>query len=182
MVHRRRRVRLFRRVGAPVAAVVGFVRVKSEVRLLGQVAVVMVMVSVTLDRGVISAAVAIVVRVWTAPDLALLGAPGSLILMDEAVGLVAPFGHPLLLLVREYPSTLVGKVAVVASSTHVVMRVVAASLGPNLCADWRRSLIGCPSVGDWLLNRSYSSLSHVVRRSVTPKIKKQKKKGHLNIQ
>lgn len=140
-MHRRRRVRLFRRVSDPVAAVVSFVRVKGKVRLLGQVAVVMVEVSVALDRGVIGAAVAIVVRVRSAPYLALLGASGPLVLVDKAVGLVAPIGHPLLLLVREHPSTLVGEVAVVASSTHVVMRVVAASLGPNLCADWRWSLI-----------------------------------------
>lgn len=123
-------------------------------RLLGQVAVVMVEVSVALDRRVISAAVAIVVRVWGTPYLALLGASGPLILVGKAMGLVAPFDYPLLLLVREHPSTLVREVAVVASSTHVVMRVVGAPLGPNLCADRRRSLIRCPSVGDRLLNRS----------------------------
>lgn len=153
-MHRRGRVGLFRHVDNPVAAVVCFVCVEGKVRLLWQVAVVMVEVSVALDRRVIGAAVAIVVRVWGAPYLALLGASGPLILMGKAVGLVAPFSHPLLLLVREHPSTLVGEVAVVASSTHVVMRVVAAPLGPNLSADRRRSLIGCPSVGDRLLNRS----------------------------
>lgn len=165
-----RRFRFFRPVCNPVAVVIGLVRMKGKVRLLGQVAVVMVEVSVALDRGVIGAAVAVVVRVWSAPYLALLGASRPLVLVDEAVRLVAPFGHPLLLLVGEYPSALVGEVAVVASSTHVVMRVVAASLGHNLCSDWRGSLIGCPCVGDWLLNRSYSSLSHVVWRSVTPKM------------
>lgn len=114
----------------------------------------MVEVSVALDGRVISAAVAIIVRMWGAPYLALLGTSGPLILVGKAVGLGAPFGHPLLLLVGEHPSTLVGEVAVVAASTHVVMGVMAAPLGPNLCGDRRRSLIGCPSVGDRLLNRS----------------------------
>lgn len=154
MVHRRRRIRLFICVGNSVAAVVCFVWMESKVRLLGEMAVMMVEMSVALDRGVIGATVAIIVRVRSSPYLALLRTPGALILVAIAVGWIAPFSHPLLLLVRKHPPTLVWEVAVVASSTHVVMWVMAATLRPNLCADWRWSLIGCPSVRDWLLNRS----------------------------
>lgn len=154
MVHWRRRIRLLRSIGNPVAAVVCFVRMESKVRLLGEVAVMVVEMSVALDRGVIGATIAVVVRVWSSPYLALLRPPGPLILVAKAVRLIAPFSHPLLLLVRKHSPTLVREVAVVASSTHVVMRVMAATLGPNLCADWRWSLIGCPCVGDRLLNRS----------------------------
>lgn len=153
-MHWRRRIRLLRRIGDPVAAAVGFVRMQSKVRLLGEVAVMVVEMGVALDRWVISTTIAVVVRVWSSPYLALLRRPGPLILVAKAVGLIASLSHPLLRLVRKHSPTLVRKVAVVASSTNVVMWVMAATLGPNLCADWRWSLIGCPSVGDRLLNRS----------------------------
>lgn len=153
-MHWRRQIRLFRSIGNPVAAVVCFVRMESIVRLLGEVAVMVVEMNVTLDRGVVGATIAIIVWVWSSPHLALLRPPGPLILVAKAVRLISPFSHSLLLLVRKHSPTLVREVAVVASSTHVVMWVMAATLGPNLRADWRWSLIGCPSVGDRLRNRS----------------------------
>lgn len=126
----------------------------SKVRLLLEVAVVMVEMSIAFDGGVICATIAIIVRMWSSPYLALLRPSGPLILVAKAMRLIAPFSHPLLLLVRMHSSTLVREVAVVASSTHVVMWMMAATLGANLCANWWWSLIGCPSIGNRLLDRS----------------------------
>lgn len=138
-------------------------------RLLRVVAVMMVKMRVALDRGEISSTITIVVRVWRSPNLALLRSSGRpFVLVGEAVRLISPLSCSLLLLVGKHPSTLVREVAVVAPPTHVVMRVVAASLGSNLSANWRWSLIGCPRVGGRLLNRSQSTLTNAVWRSVTP--------------
>lgn len=114
----------------------------------------MVEMRVAFNRGEISSTIAIIVRVWSSPYLALLRSPGPLILVGEAVRLTAPFSHSLLLLVGKHSRTLVREVAVIASSTHIVMRVMAATLRPNLSANWWWSLIGCPGVGDRLLNGS----------------------------
>lgn len=149
-----------------------------EVGRLRVVAVMVVEMRVALNRGVIGTTVTIVVRVWGSPYLALLRSPGRpFILVAEAMWLVSPVTRSLLLLlVRKHPPTLVREVAVVSPPTHVVMRVVAASLGPNLRANWRWSLIGCPRVGVGLLDGSQSSLSHAMWRSVAPKIKEDTKK------
>lgn len=167
---------LSRGLNNPVAAVLWLMGVEREVRLLRVVAVMVVEMRVALNRGEISTTIAIVVRVWGSPYLALLRSSGPFILMGKAMRLVSPLSCPLLLLVGKHSCTLVGEVAVVAPPTHVVMRVMAASLGRNLSANWRWSLIGCPSVGAGLLNGSQSALSHAVWRSVTPKIKKMEKK------
>lgn len=160
----------------PVTAVLWLMGVEMEVRLLRVVAVMVVEVRVALNRGVIGTTVAIVVRVWSSPYLALLRSPWRpFILVGEAMWLVSPVTRPLLLLlllVGKHPRTLVREVAVVAPPTHVVMRVVAASLGPNLSANWRWSLIGCPRAGTGLLDGSQTTLSHAVWRSVAPKKKK----------
>lgn len=167
---------LSRGLNNSVTAVLWLMGVEREVRLLRVVAVMVVEMRVALNRGKISTTIAIVVRVWGSPYLALLRSSGPFILMGKAMRLVSPLSCPLLLLVGKHSPTLVGEVAVVAPPTHVVMRVMAASLGPNLSANWRWSLIGCPSVGAGLLNGSQSNLSHAVWRSVTPKIKKMGKK------
>lgn len=87
--------------------------------------------------------------------------------MGEAMWLISPLNSPLLLLVGKHSPTLIREIAVVAPPTHIVMRVMAASLGSNLSASWRWSLIGCPCVRAGLLNRSKSTFSHAVGRSVT---------------
>lgn len=150
-------------------------RVEREVRLLGVVAVMVVEMRVAFDRRVICTTVAIVVRVRGSPNLSLLRPTwGPFILVGVAVLLISPL-RPLLLLlllVGMHPPALVREVAVVAPPTHVVMRMVAASLPPNLSAHWRWSLIGCSRGGAGLLDGSQSTLSHAVWRSVTPKTKK----------
>lgn len=138
-------------------------------RLLRVVAVMMVVMRVAFYRGEIGSTVAIVVRVWGSPYLALLRSSGRpLILVGEAMRLVSPLTRPLLLLVGKHPRTLVREVAVVAPPAHIVMRVVTASLGPDLSANWRWSLIGCSRAGTGLLDGSQSSLPHTVWRSVAP--------------
>ncbi len=174
-----RRVGLLSRgLSNPVTAVLWLVGVEREVRLLGMVAMMVVEVRVALNRGrEVSSTVAIIVRMRGSPYLALLRPSGRpFILVGEAMRLVSPLTRPLLLLVGEHPRTLVREVAVVAPPTHVVMRVVAASLTPDLSANWRRSLIGCPRAGAGLLDGSQTTLSHAVWRSVAPKIKKKKSK------
>lgn len=156
-------------VADPVTAVLWLVRVEGEVRLLGVVAVVVVEVRVAVDGREICSTVTIVVRMWTAPYLALLGPPRRpFVLVGETMRLVPSVTPPLLLLVGRYPTPLIGEVAVVAPPTHVVMRVVAAPLGGNLSADRRRSLIGCSRCGAGLLDGSQSTISHTMWRSVTP--------------
>lgn len=165
-----RRVYLLSRgLNNPVTAVIRLMGVEGEVRLLRVVAVMVVEVRVALNRGKISTTVAIIVRVRGSPYLALLRSSGRpFILVGEAVRLISPLNGPLLLLVGKHPCTLIREVAVVASPTHVVVRVVAASLCPHLSANWRWSLIGCPRVGAGLLNGSQSTFPHAVRRSITP--------------
>lgn len=153
----------------PVTAVLWLVRVEMKVRLLRVVTVMMVVMRIALNRGMICTTVAIVVRMWSPPYLALLRSSGrSFVLVGETMCLVSPLTCPLLLLVWKHSCTLIREVAVVALPTHVVMRVVAPSLAPNLSANWRWSLIGCPGAGAWLLDRPQSTLSHSVWRSVTP--------------
>lgn len=175
MVDWGRRVCLLSRgLNNPVTAVLWLVGVEREVRLLRVVAVMVVEMRVALNRGrEIGSTVAIIVRVWGSPYLALLRPSGRpFILVGEAMRLVSPLTRPLLLLVGEHPRTLVREVAVVAPPTHVVMRVMAASLCPDLSANWRWSLIGCPRAGAGLLDGSQTTLTHAVWRSVAPKIKK----------
>lgn len=162
---------LGRGINNPVTAVLWLKGVERKVRLLGVVAVMVVEVRIALSRGEISSAIAIIVRVWGSPYLTLLSSSGPFILMGKGVGLVSPLSCPLLLLVGKHSCTLVREVAVVSTPAHVVMWMMAASLGCNLSAHWRRSLIGCSSVGAGLLNGSQSTLSHAVWRSVTPEIK-----------
>lgn len=166
----RRRVRLLSiGLSDPVTTVLWLVWVEMKVRLLRVVTVMMVVMRIALNRGVICTAIAIVVRVWGPPYLALLRSSGrSFILVGETMWLVSPLTRPLLLLVRKHSCTLIREVAVVALPTHVVMRVVAPSLTPNLSSNWRWSLIGCSRAGVRLLDGSQSSLSHPVWRSVTP--------------
>lgn len=154
----------------PVAVILRLVGVEREVRLLRVVAVMMVVMRVAFNRGEIGSTIAIVVRVWGSPYLALLRSSGRpVVLVAEAMRLVSPFARPLLLLlVGVHPRTLVREVAVVAPPAHVVMRVVTASLGPDLSANRRWSLIGCPRAGTGLLDGSQSTLPHAVWRSVTP--------------
>lgn len=160
---------LGRGLNNPVTAALRLMGVEREVRLLRVVAVMVVEVRVALNSGKISSTVAIVVRVWRSPYLALLrSSRWPFILVAEAVRLISPLNCPLLLLVGKHPCTLVREVAVVAPPTHVVMRMVAASLCPNLSANWRWSLIGCSRVGAGLLNRSQSTFPHAVRRSIAP--------------
>lgn len=129
---------------------------------------------VTLNRREINSTVTIKMRVWGSPYLALLRSSGwPFIWVGEAVRVVSPLAGPLLLLVRMHPPTLVREVVVVAPPTHIMMRVVAASLGPNLTANWGWSLVGCPRIGVGLLNGSQWPLSHAVWRSVTPTIIKE---------
>lgn len=141
-------------------------------RLLRVVAMMVVEMRVALNRGVISTTVAIIVRVWSSPYLSLLRPSWRpIILVGVAMRLISslrPLLLLLLLLVGMHPPTLVREVAVVAPATHVVMRVVATTLGPNLSANWRWSLVGCPRGGAGLLNGSQSTLSHAVWRGVAP--------------
>lgn len=166
---------LSRSLNNPVTTVLWLMGVKSEVRLLRVVAVMMVDMRAAINRRVISPSIAIVVRVWNSPYLALLRSSGPIILLGEAMRLVYPLSRPLLLLVGKQSCSLIREVAVVAPPTHVVMWVMAASLGPNLSANWWWSLIGCPSVRAGLLMWSQSTFSHAVWRSVTPNIKKMDK-------
>lgn len=161
---------LSRGLNNPVAVVLLLMGVDREVRLLRVVAVMVVEVRIALNRGEVCTTIAIVVRVWGSPYLALLrSSGGTFILMGEAMRVVSPFTDPLRLLMGRYPCTLVREVAVVAPPTHVVMRVVAAALGANLSADWWWGLIGCPGARAGLLDGSQSTLTHAVWRSVTPK-------------
>lgn len=168
---------LSRGINNPVTAVLRLMGVEREVRLLGVVAVMVVEVRIALHRGEISSAIAIIVRVWGSPYRTLLRSSGPFILMGEGMRLVSPLSGPLLLLVGKHSCTLVREVAVVSAPAHVVMWMMAASLGPNLRAHWRWSLIGCSSVGAGLLNGSQSTLPHAVWRSVTPEIKQNIKKN-----
>lgn len=142
MVDWGRRVCLLSRgLNNPVSAVLWLMGVEREVSLLRVVAVMVVKMRVALNRGVISTTIAFVVRVWCSPYLSLLRPSWRpVILVGVAMWLISPL-CPLLLLVGMHPRALVREVAVVAPPTHVVMRVVAASLGPNLSANWRWSLI-----------------------------------------
>lgn len=121
------------------------VGVKREVRLVGVVAVMVVEVRVALNGGEVCSTIAIIVGVGGSPYLALLRPPRRpFILLGEAVLLASPLTTPLLLrllLVGRHPGTLVREVAVVAPPTHIVMRVVAASLGPHLGSHWWWGLI-----------------------------------------
>lgn len=131
----------------PVTVVFWLMGVEGEVRLLRVVAVMVVEVEVrvVLNRREVCTTIAIIVRVWCSPYLALLGSSGRpVFLVGEAMRLVSPLTRPLLLLMGGHPSTLVREVTVVAPPTHVVMRMVAASLAAHLRADGRRGLIGCP--------------------------------------
>lgn len=140
--------------------------VVSEVGLLRVVAVMVMEVGVTVDGRVVCTTVAIVVRVWGSPYLALLRSTGlPVILVGKAMGVVTPLSTPLLLLVGGHPPTLVREVTVVPTTAHVVMRVVAASLSSNLSANWRWCLIGWPGIRAGLLNRAQSP---PMRRSVAP--------------
>lgn len=145
---------LSRSLDNPVTVALWLMRVEREVRLRRVVAVMVVEVRVALNRGEVCATVAIIVRVWGSPYLALLRSPRRpFVLVAEAMRLVSPLTRPLLLLVG-HPCTLIGEVAVVAPTAHVVMRVVASSLGTHLRADWRRGLIGCSRAGAGLLDGS----------------------------
>lgn len=160
---------LGRGLNNPVAAVLLLMGVEREVRLLRVVAVMVVEVRIALNSGEVCSTVAIVVRVWGSPYLALLSSSGGpFILMGEAMRVVSPFTGPLRLLMGRHSRTLIREVTVVAPPTHVVMRVVAAALGANLSADWWWGLIGCPRARAGLLDGSQSTLSHAVWRSVTP--------------
>lgn len=169
-MERRRRVCLLSRgITNPVTAVFWLMRVEREVRLLRVVAVMVVQVRVALNRREICTTVTIVVGMWGSPYLALLRpSRRPFILVGEAMWLVSSIAPPLLLLVGRHPTTLIREVAVVAPPTHVVMRVVAASLGSNLIANRRRGLIGRSRRGAGLLDGSQSTLSHAVWRSITP--------------
>lgn len=163
---------LGRGLNNPVSAVLRLMWVVREVWLLRVVAVMVVEMRVALNRGVIGTTVAIVVRVWGSPYLSLLRPSWRpFFLVGVAMLLISPL-RPLLLLlllVGMHPPTLVREVAVVAPPAHVVMRVVAASLGSNLSANWRWSLVGCARGGAGLLDGSHSTLSHAVWRSVAPR-------------
>lgn len=131
---------LSRSLSDPVTVAIWLMRVEREVRLRRVVAVMVVEVRVALNGGEVCATVAIIVRVWGSPYLALLRPPRRpFILVAEAMRLVSPLTRPLLLM--GHPCTLIREVAVVAPTAHVVMRVVASSLGTHLRADWRRGLI-----------------------------------------
>lgn len=180
LVDCRRVCLLSRGFNNPVTAVLWLMGVEREMSLLRMVAVMVVEMRVALNWE-FGSTIAIIVRVWGSPYLALLRSSGMpFILVGKAMWLVSPLACPLLLLVGKHPATLVRKITVVAPTAHVVMRVVAASLGPNLSANWRWSLIGSPRVGAWLLNGSQSTLSHAVWRSVTPKEEKYKNKISLS--
>lgn len=160
---------LSRGLNNPVTAVLWLMRVEREVRLLRVVGMMVVKMRVALNRGVIGSTIAIIVRVRGSPYLALLrSSRRPFILMGEAMWLVSPLTRPLLLLMGKHPCTLVREVAVVAPPTHVVMRVVGASLRTNLSGNWRWSLIGCPRADSGLLYGSQSALSHALWRSVAP--------------
>lgn len=104
------------------------------------------------NTRVVRTAIAIIVGVRCCPYLALLRSlRGPFILMGKAMWLVSPLTYSLWLLMGGHSSPLIRKVAVVAPSTNVVMRVVAASLGSNRR---RRGLIGCPSARARLLDGS----------------------------
>lgn len=111
----------------PVTAVFRLVWVKRKVRLLRVVAVMKVEMRAALHGRDIDAAVSIILRVWSPPHLALLGSSRSVVLVGEAVLLASPLCWPLL----EHPCTLVWEVTVVPLSPHVVMCMMAASLGPR---------------------------------------------------
>lgn len=132
----------------------------------------MVVMRAALNRGEIGSIISIILRVWGSPYLALLGSSGSFILVGEVRWLVFPLCLPLLLLVGKHPCTLIREVGVVSLSTHVVMWMMVASLRPNLCANWRWRLIGCPTVRSRLLYRSQYAFSYAMWRCVTPAMKK----------
>lgn len=105
-------------------------------------------------RGVLWTPVAVIMRMWSTPDLALLHAPGwTLVLVAEG---------PLSASLVGQPASLFRKVTVVAPSTHVVMW-----MAPNLCPDWRGCLVGCPR-GVGLLNGTQTNLTHAMGGCVTP--------------
>lgn len=158
---RGRGVSLFgRALNDPVTAVLSLMGIQSEVRLLRVVAVMMVEVRIALNQ--VCSTIAIIMRVRDSPYLALLRSSGGpFILMGEAMWVVTPLTRPLRLLVRRHPCTLVREVTVVAPPTHIVMRVVAATLSTNR----RRGLIGARA---GLLDGSQSTLSHSMWRRVTP--------------
>lgn len=157
---------LGRPLHSPVTAVFRLVWVKREVRLLRVVAVMKVEMRTALNGRDIDAAVSIVLRVWSPPHLALLGSSRSVILVGEAVLLVPPLCWPLL----EHPCTLVWEVTVVPLSPHVVMCVMAASLGPSRGASQRWRLTGCPTVSSRLLYWSQYTFSYAMWRRVTPEM------------
>lgn len=128
---------LSRGLNNPVTAVLRFMWLEREVRLLRVVAMMVVMMRSALNRVVIGSTIAIVVKVRGPPYLPLLGSSGPFILVDEAMRLVSSLSWPLLLLVGKHSCTLISKVAVVALPTHVVMWVMATSL----CSNWWWSLI-----------------------------------------
>lgn len=141
----------------------------------------MVVMRAALNRWELDSTISIILRVWGSPYLALLGSSGSFILVGEVMWLVSPLCWPLLLLVGKHPCTLIREVAVVSLSTHVMMWMMAASLRPNLCANWRWCLIGCPTVRSRLLYWSQYNFSYAMWRCVTPEIKKtNKQKKHYN--
>lgn len=145
MVKRRRRVCLLSLgLTNSVTTVFWFMRVKSEVRLRVVAVMVVVVMRVALHRGDVCSAITIIMRMCGSPYLALLRSSGRpFILVGEAMWLASSIICPLMLLVCRHPCSLVRKVAVVATATNVMMRVVAASLGSDLSANGRRSLTGC---------------------------------------
>lgn len=105
-------------------------------------------------RWVLRTPIAVVMRMWGSPDLALLHCPRwALVLVAEA---------PLCTSLVGKSTSLFWKVAIVASSTHVVMW-----MAPNLCPNWRGCLVGCPR-GAGLLDGTQTNLTHTMGRRVTP--------------
>lgn len=150
---------------SPVAVAVRLMGVEREVRLLRMLAVMMVEVRVVLNRGEVCTTVSIVVRMWTSPDLTLLRSSRWTFIL---VGEVSSLCCSLLLLLVRHPCTLVREVAVVSSSTHVVMRVMSTSLCAHLCTNRRWCLIGCSRARTGLLDGSQTTFSHAMWRSITP--------------
>lgn len=129
----------------------------------------LVMVRVALHRRAVGSTVVVIVR--GAPYLTLLRSScRPVILLGVALRLASPFLPPLLLLMGWDPCALVGEVAVTSPSAHVVVSVVAASLG----AGRRGGLVRGPRRRAGLLDRSQSTFSQAMWRRVTPTANRKK--------
>lgn len=105
-------------------------------------------------RWVLWSPIALIMRMWSTPDLTLLHTPRwALVLVTES---------PLCTSLMGQPASLFRKVTVISPSTHVVMWMAS-----NLCPNWWRCLVR-RSRGVRLLDGTQSNLTHAMGGCVTP--------------